>query len=370
MRPEMSGTALALPASTIALADDIWDQARYDAEIRAACRQMNRGMSELADAKVRLAMILLRLRQRQDYRNWGYAKLEEYLHQVHKIGKDAAHDYMRSLESLGPDMMRRLLMDVGAQRTYALAQIREIAPDTFDAMLALPEVDGGPAVAAMEVQELQEVNAELQRRLEVAYQRYVDKEDELAAATQNNRATLTRADAIEGFNRDLVVARDRAEKEQARAEQEAARERSEKAKIAREAKRTIAMLQRQLRELSEALRRPESQDDEAEPIQVIASSDPKVLRGILLVCALALRNAREAALHTVAAPAREVGAAVAELIEAGVPAILVAAVCACAAAIRDAATEGTLTAEEAAQLREALRELGGAITPLLPATEQ
>src|SRR5262245_44074827 len=49
----------------------VWNQERYDAEIRATRRQMVRGAAELAEGKVRLAMLLLRLRTTQDYKGWG-----------------------------------------------------------------------------------------------------------------------------------------------------------------------------------------------------------------------------------------------------------------------------------------------------------
>jgi hypothetical protein len=74
---------------------------------------MAHGAAELAEGKVRLATLLLRLRATQDYTRWGYATPEDYLHAVHQIGKRAAYAYIHSLEALGPDLMRQLVQDVG-----------------------------------------------------------------------------------------------------------------------------------------------------------------------------------------------------------------------------------------------------------------
>jgi hypothetical protein len=75
------------------------------------------------------------------------------------------------------------------------------------------------------------------------------------------------------------------------------------------------------------------------------------------------------ALHTAAGPAQEVGAAVGELIAVGVPAILIAAVRACATAVLEALEPGALTVGEAEALRAALREFGTVVAPALRPNE-
>jgi hypothetical protein len=351
--------------AALAVLEPIWDQARYDAEIRAARRQMARGAAELAEGKVRLATLLVRLRATQDYLRWGYNSLETYLQTMHEIGEKAAHRYIRSLESLGSDLMRQLLRDVGMQRTFCLAQIRDQDPEVFLELLEVPAADGGLAVATMDVQELERINAELTSALEEAYQRYADKEDELAAAKQISRTTHTRIEDVDRHNRDLVLARDRAERDRAQSERELEQERKKKALLEREAKRTVADLQRQLRELSDKLRQPVAPNAAPVTIEVIATNDPRLLAGLVQLCAQGMRGANVKALHTASGPAQEVGAAVGELISAGVPAILIAAVRACATAVRAALEPGALTVEEAAAVRAALHEFGAAVAPAL-----
>jgi hypothetical protein len=359
-------TALAtLDAAALVALESGWNQTRYDAEIRAARRQMARGAAELAEGKVRLATLLLRLRATQDYTRWGYATLEAYLHEVHRIGKRAAYAYIHSLEALGPDLMRQLLQDAGMQRTFCLAQIRDQDPEVFVELLELPAADGGLAVATMEVQELEQINAELTAALEEAYQRYTNKDDELAAAKQISRSTHTRIEDVDRHNRDLVLARDRAERDRTQTEHELEQERKKKMLLEREAKRAVADLQRQLRELSDKLRQPIAPNAAPITIEVIATNDPRLLAGLVQLCAQGMRGAHVKALHAAAGPAHEVGVAVGELIAAGVPAILIAAVRACTAAVRDALEPGALTVEEGAALRAALHEFGTIVGPAL-----
>jgi len=359
-------TALAT-AATAALAalEPGWDQTRYDTEIRSARRQMARGAAELAEGKVRLAALLLRLRATQDYTGWGYTSLEAYVQQVHQLGKRATYQCIHAFESLGPDLMRQLLRDAGMQRTFCLAQIRDQDPAVFEELLELPAADGGLAVAAMDVQELERINSELTAALEEAYQRYTDKQDELAAARQISQTTRTRISEIDVHNRDLVLERDRARKDQERAEKEKDQERNRRLLAEREAKRTVTMLERQLRELSEKLRQPLAPNAQPVTIEVIAATDPRLLVGLVQLCAQGMRSANVQALHAAAGSAHEVGAAVGEVIAAGVPAIVIAAVRACATAVGAALEPGALTIDEAAALRAALHEFGSIVTPAL-----
>jgi hypothetical protein len=187
------------------------------------------------------------------------------------------------------------------------------------------------------------------------------------AVTQISRTTRARIEDVDRHNRDLVLARDRAERDNEQAQRELEQERKKKALIEREAKRTVADLQRQIRELSDKLRQPTTHAG-ASTIEVIATNDPRLLASLAQVCAQGLKGANVKALHA-AGPAHEVGAAVGELIGAGVPAILIAAVRACASAVREAFEPGTLTADEMVALRAALREFGATVTPALRANE-
>lgn len=377
--PGRDGSATVAPASEMALMpragaplaarELVWEQAQYDAEISAARRQMARGAAELAEGKVRLATLLLRLRSTQDYTRWGYAELEDYLQQVHRIGKRAAYEYMRSLEALGPALMQQLLLDVGMQRTYCLAQIRDHDPEVFAELLELPVVNGSPAVASMELHELQRINAELTAALEEAYERYRDKDDEMAAAVQISRSTRSRIEEVDRHNRDLVMERDRVRRDLEKIEREKQQERNQRLLAEREAKRTIATLERQLRELSGKLRQPLTPDAAPVTIEVIATNDPQLLAGLIQLCARGVRGTNAQALHSAAGPAHDVGVAVGDLIAAGVPAILIAAVRACATAVSSALEPGALTLEESTALRGALREFGAAVAPALRAAE-
>jgi hypothetical protein len=272
---------------------------------------------------------------------------------------------MHSLEALGLELMRQLLENMSMQRTFCLAQIRDQSPEVFAELLALPAVDGGLAVATMEMQELERINAELTAALEEAYQRYTEKEDELAAAKQISRSTHTRIEDIDRHNRDLVLARDRAEREKGQIERELEQERKKRMLLDREGKRAVADLQRQLRELSEKLRQPIAPNAAPATIEVIASNDPRLLAGLVQLCAQGMRGTNVKALHAAAPSAQEVGAAVGELIAAGVPAILIAALRASATAVRDALEPGALTVEEGTALRAALHDFGRIVAPAL-----
>jgi hypothetical protein len=112
-----------------------WEQGCYDAEIPAACLQIIGAATTLAEGVVRLATLLVQLRTTGEYVRWGYATLEASLQTVDQIEEKAAYQYMRTLEALGVEQMRQLLMDAGVQRTARLAQIRTLPPDVMTALL-------------------------------------------------------------------------------------------------------------------------------------------------------------------------------------------------------------------------------------------
>ena len=355
----------ATPQIVLATLSDIWDQERYDAEIRSARTQIAHGAAAVADGKVRLALVLVRLREHQDYRQWGYQSIEEYLYTVHQIGKKAANQYMRSLEALGPDLMRQLLTDAGMRRTYCLAQIRELAPEVFDELMALPGNDGRPLVVSVDVVELQQANTELRALLDESFERYIEKDAQLNSARQIVQLSGERIAMLDRYSSSVLLAHDRVAYEKAQLAKKLEGVRKEKAAADREARQSLAALERQVRELSDALRQSQEPAGEHTIIEVLATSDPKVLRGLLQVAALALRNARATALHIPTGPAQDVGAAVGDVIESGVPTIVNAALHACIVAITDLIAADALTSEERESLHSAVRELSETALPAL-----
>lgn len=105
--------------------------------------------------------------------------------------------FVYSLETLGVDALRELLTNVGVQRIYYLSQIQRLAPPVFEELLALPPIAGRPAVAAMEIAELEQMIGDLKGQLAQAYTEQAELADQLAAEQQLGKSITARLADIE-----------------------------------------------------------------------------------------------------------------------------------------------------------------------------
>jgi hypothetical protein len=116
------------------------DLTRADVEIRRAQRQIARGVSELAEGIAGLSLVLLDVRRRQLYRfDPEFTTFESFVEQRHGISVGQALAYVEALTSLGEDHYLALLNDLGFQRTYALAMLKQTDPTLMAAFQTLPD---------------------------------------------------------------------------------------------------------------------------------------------------------------------------------------------------------------------------------------
>jgi cell fate (sporulation/competence/biofilm development) regulator YmcA (YheA/YmcA/DUF963 family) len=122
--------------------DTIDDLHWANLEIEKSQRQISRGMSELAEGIVTLALILLDVRRRRLYRfDPAYPTFERFVEQRHGISAQQANLYVDALTALGPQQYRTLISDLGVQRTFALALLQQADPALVTALQRLPAAE-------------------------------------------------------------------------------------------------------------------------------------------------------------------------------------------------------------------------------------
>jgi hypothetical protein len=98
------------------------------------------GVSELAEGIAGLSLVLLDVRRRQLYRfDPEFTTFESFVEQRHGISVGQALAYVEALTSLGEDHYLALLNDLGFQRTYALAMLKQTDPTLMAAFQTLPD---------------------------------------------------------------------------------------------------------------------------------------------------------------------------------------------------------------------------------------
>jgi hypothetical protein len=111
-------------------------------EIARAQRQIERGVAELAEGMVALSLALLDIRRRRLYRHDPeFPTFEAHVAHRHGLRAEQATMYVEALLSLGEAQYRALLSDLGLQRTYALALLKQTDPALFTAFQALPAAE-------------------------------------------------------------------------------------------------------------------------------------------------------------------------------------------------------------------------------------
>jgi len=136
----MTDEMTALTPSESAGSVDDWHWANM--EIARAKRQIERGIDELAEGIVALSLILDDVRRRRLYRfDPQYPTFEAFVEHRHGIAPSTARMYVDALTSLGEANYRRLLVDLGFQRTHALALLHRTDPSLVTGFLALPDAE-------------------------------------------------------------------------------------------------------------------------------------------------------------------------------------------------------------------------------------
>ncbi len=111
-------------------------------DVQKAQRQIQRGMSELAEGIVSLAVALLEIRTRRLYRFDPDAECARsfavFVTRRFQISERLARQYTDALATLGEAQYHALLRDYGAQRTFALALLHQADPALLAAFQQLP----------------------------------------------------------------------------------------------------------------------------------------------------------------------------------------------------------------------------------------
>jgi hypothetical protein len=363
----VSGTAthaVGTPGTLAWLADDF---ATVDQEIHAARRQMIRGVHETVEGWVRLAIALAKMHHSRLYLQVGYPTFAAYLQECHQLSEDTATRFVYSLETLGPDSLRELLTNVGIQRTYYLSQIQRLAPPVFEELLALPPVAGQPAVAAIEINELAQMVADLKAQLAQAYTEQAELADQLTAEQHLGKSITARLADIERVNQQLVTARNKVERELDQVKAHQSHTHTSALKKLRELERQNRDLQQQLEATCSTARTsaPGPTATESEHA-LIATYDPTLLADLIATCITSLRRYRQLAHQLKPEQVHALYTAIAELIASGEMALLIPVVRACATALRRYSDSTALPPDCAGELYAALNTFGPAAVALYP----
>lgn len=163
----MSGDSETAALAELGGSDDTTDDLHWASlEIEKAQRQIARGMGELAEGIVSLSLALLELRRRRLYRfDPECATFEAFVERRHGISPQQALVYVEALTSLGPQQYRALVSDLGLQRTYALAMLKQADPALVAAFQLLPS-DERRAITVSQIERVDAaVTGELRARV-------------------------------------------------------------------------------------------------------------------------------------------------------------------------------------------------------------
>jgi hypothetical protein len=135
------------------------DLAWLSLEVQKAQRQINRGVSEMAEGIVGLSVALLEIRRRRLYRfdpDQACARsFEVFVTQRFHLSERLARQYTDAIASLGEAHYHALLRDLGIQRTFALALLHQADPALLEAFQMLP-AEERDAITASQIETLAE----------------------------------------------------------------------------------------------------------------------------------------------------------------------------------------------------------------------
>lgn len=175
------------------------DLAWANLEIQRAQRQIERGVEELTEGIVALALILLDVRRRQLYQfDPEYPTFDTFLEHRHGIHPMHAKMYVESIEQLGEAEFRTLLSDLGKQRTYALAMLRKTDPQQFLVVRQLPPAE----LRSLTEQEIRAIEAHAVAELRA---RVADLELEVTRRQGMLHQTRERLQNVDALHRRVVT---------------------------------------------------------------------------------------------------------------------------------------------------------------------
>lgn len=205
-----------LPAATTAIvpgasyeeeatSDTADDLAWLSLEVQKAQRQINRGVSEMAEGIVGLSIALLEIRRRRLYRfdpdGTCARSFEVFVSRRFTISERLARQYTDAIASLGEAQYHALLRDIGVQRTFALALLHQADPALLEAFQMLP-ADEREAITATQIEALAQRVAP-EDDAEVA-QRLVQLEQELGRNQGLLQQSRQRLRDIEAMHQRMV----------------------------------------------------------------------------------------------------------------------------------------------------------------------